>query len=108
MILSGSAPFVGRFGILPEVLFGCFLPLRCEVFADHVERRRVRRYTSAYRPVAAINQPVLAESLPQFVESGAVEAHFLGNTIARTARDIGHLGIYLRPLAKFAQGGVIG
>ena len=61
----------------------------------------------ATRPVTAINQPILEEDVPYFVERRAVEAYFLWNALIETARDVGHFGIDLAALAKLLQRSLI-
>jgi hypothetical protein len=70
--LSGAPP-VGGLGVLPEVSLERPIAFRSEVIVDDAEHRIVRRDEVADRPVAAVDQAVLAEHIPEFIQGWTVE-----------------------------------
>src|SRR4051794_28864043 len=79
-------PAVGRERVLPEVLFRNGARLRGEVFADDLENGRVRGPVVAVRPVASVDQAILAEEAEQVVEAVAIEGEILGDAAVDAAQ----------------------
>ena len=57
----------------------------------------------AVRPIASVDQLVLAEHVPELIQSRAVEVQVRRDLTGDTAKDLGDLNIDLRPARKFPQ-----
>src|ERR1017187_3358669 len=107
--LAGFAfhPAIGHHRILPKVLFRDNRALAGEVVANYAQYLRVGSPLVAVRPVAAIEDTVLAEGPKNLIQTRAVEIQVFRNTPINAAQDLGNLNVYLRPLANFPQVGPV-
>src|SRR5471030_2511633 len=94
-------------GIFPEVLFHRRRTFGGEVLADQVEDLRVGSPLVAVGPVAAVDQTIGAEDVPDFIQARAVKVQLFGDAAVNPAEHLRHLDVHLGALSQFAQIGLI-
>src|ERR1039458_7195530 len=100
--LSGAPP-IGGLGVLPEVLLAGVSALCGEVFLNDAEHRAIGRDEVADRPIAAVDQAVLAEHIPEFIQGWTVEVEADRHMVLRPAQHVRNLRIHLAMLPQFVQ-----
>src|SRR5260370_22668751 len=100
-------PTIGGSRIPPEELFGDGWAFGDEIVAGNAEHLLVRSPLIAVRPVAAVHQAVLAENIPELIESGAIEIRIGRDPAVDAAENLRHLDVGLRALAQFPKTGVL-
>ena len=73
LVLIPLDPAICGNRILPKVSLGSRGTLRQKILLHDLQNLRVRPQRIAVRPVTAIDQPVRAEDIPDFVESATIE-----------------------------------
>src|SRR5579872_7222900 len=100
-------PAVCRHRILPEILLCRLRPFGGEVFADDFQFFGIGRPGIAVGPVAAINQPVFAEDLPELIQPGPIKTQIVRHPAIHPAKYFRDFDVNLLALSQFPQIGFI-
>lgn len=100
---SARSPSVGGFGVLPEVGFGTSRRFRGNVFRDDCEGLVVRRDLIAVGPIAAEDDAVRSEEVPERIKLLAVILLIANEHAVFDGRDLGEFYVNLWMLREGCQ-----